>query len=93
MYAEYENDWIIEGAEDYVQFAPFELRFEPGKCRNLLGHVAEWTAPLTDGQVQAIDSIADEDGGSLRMEWGVFMCPAYLYEKEKLLVVDTSGVW
>lgn len=88
-----EEYWYIEGADDYVEIEADTLKFIPSERRNLLGHVAAWTARLVDWQVRAIASIANENGGGMKLEWGVFMCPAQLYEKEKLLVVDTSGVW
>lgn len=88
-----EEDWFIEGKDDYVEIEADSLKFTPSERRNLLGHVAAWTARLVDWQVRLIAGIADADGGGMRMEWGVFMCPVQLYAKEKLLVVDTSGVW
>lgn len=91
MEEEYE-DWIIEGVGSaYVEFVADTLRFEPSDCHNLLGHVAEWTAKLEDWQVEELQAIADEDGDGLKIEWGVFMCPAHV--RGKLLVVDTGGVW
>lgn len=88
-----EDDWIIEGADDYCQFEADRLEFKPSRNTNLLGHPSEWGAALTDSQCKALASIADEDGGSLRMEWGCFICPCKLWVEEKLLVVNTSATW
>lgn len=85
------DDWIIEGKDDYVEFEADSLVFMPSRHKNLLGHTAEWRADLTDWQERSLAGIADADGGGLRMEWGVFMCPAHISRHQ--LVVNTSGVW
>lgn len=84
---EYDEPWYIvgEGEENYTAFD--YLKFEPSERRNLLGHVAEWSAQLADWQVQILECMGD----NLRIEWGVFMCPATLIGDK--LVINTEGVW
>lgn len=86
----YDDDWVIIGLNNYVEFEADELQFAPSERKNLLGHAAEWRAQLSDRQAQALASIADPDGGDLHVDWGVFICPAYI--KNNQLVVNTSGV-
>lgn len=87
------NDWLIEGVDDYVEFEADTLVFEPMPHKNLLGHTAEWRASLSDWQLQVLQGIADEDGAGLKIEWGVFMCPAWIDTDQRQLVINTGGVW
>lgn len=83
------DDWYIcgDGDENYAEFYNDELVFKPSKRTNLLGHAAEWTAELKDWQVETLAAMGD----NLRIDWGVFVCPAYLMGNK--LIVDTEGVW
>lgn len=95
---EYE-DWYITGprrneyGENYIELEGSTLTFSPGPWKNLLGRATEWRADLEDWQVQELAAIADEDGGSLKIDWGVFICPAYIDYYRRQLVVDTGGTW
>lgn len=98
MYEEDESGWYIEGNDpsrefNYIDFGSFDLKFSPSDRKNLLGHAAEWTAELTEDQMRWLADLADDDGWGLKVQWGVFMCPAHLRINTRQLVVNTEGVW
>lgn len=80
---------IIEADDRVVELDG--VQFTPSGRRNLLGHVAEWTAELTAAQAAELATLTDDYGEGLRVEWGVFMCPARLIQR--VLTVNTEGVW
>lgn len=90
----YTNDWYIQGVDnDWVEMEADTLTFTPSSCKNLLGHASYWRAELNDWQAEALASIADEDGEGLKVEWGVFMCPARLLNYGRTLEVSTGSTW
>lgn len=93
MYEEEYNDLYVEGVNDHVEIEADTLTFVPSERKNLLGRTAYWRAELNDWQAKALASIADENGEGLRVEWGVFMCPARLLNYGRTLEVNTSGTW